>query len=143
MDLPYDSMETARERTERYARERGGVEVGTAERPEVEALMRVRVRLTPGTRLWARMTERALQALCEEGHLEKLTRERYAGVEWLDVRDHPGYQLNSTGLVRNSATGRGLRTREDSRGRELVELSGKAHDTARLTPLRGAAGAYL
>lgn len=139
MDLPDDIMAPARERIERFAQRRGGVDGATAERLVVEALARVGVDVAPGTKVCAGMTRRALQALCDEGRLAKLTRERFAPVFWRDVQEHPDYQLSSTGRVRNRATGRVLSTREDSRGRELVDLGGRTFDVARLVAVAPAA----
>lgn len=132
VQLPEDIMAPARERIERYVQRHGGVDATTAERLVVEALARVGVDVAPGTKVCAGMTQRALQALCDEGRLVKLTRERFAPVVWWDIEEHPDYQLSSTGQVRNGATGRVLRTREDSRGRELVDLGGRTCDVARL-----------
>ena len=119
----------------RQAESDGRLTVGTAERVTAEALAALGVDVAPGGPL-RRIAGAVLVEMVERGQLHRLRHGGYEAVEWYDIAEHPGYQVSGRPRrVRNKRTGRVLRTREDSRGRELVDLGGKTHDVGRLTRL--------
>lgn len=82
------------------------------------------------------MVRRALDHLVASGDLER-RRGRYEHVTWSRIAESDDHQLSSTGKVRASRTRRLLRVREDSRGRELVDLNGRTFDVSKLTRTSG------
>jgi hypothetical protein len=117
----------------KYALAQDNLNLSTAQSLVADIWRRVGIDIESTSPACRGVANRAIKYLAGTGDLVKTGRDSYKGVAWFPIEESDEHQVSTSGRVRHRDTGKVLAVREDSRGRELVNIRGRTYDTARLT----------